>query len=54
MSDANLLIFGCAVSFVALAGFYLYLREAFMRGDVPNEAEREPVAGLKTHVEMRP
>jgi hypothetical protein len=27
MSDGNLLIFGCAVLFVALAGAYVFLRE---------------------------
>jgi hypothetical protein len=29
MSEINLLIFGCAVSFIAVAGAYLYLREGF-------------------------
>ena len=29
MNDGNLLVFGCAVSFIALAGAYVYLRERF-------------------------
>jgi hypothetical protein len=29
MSDANLLVAGCVVSFIALAGFYVYLRQCF-------------------------
>lgn len=29
MSDANLLAFGCVVSFIALSGAYIYMRECF-------------------------
>jgi hypothetical protein len=29
MSDVNLLVFGCAVSMIAAAGIYLYVRERF-------------------------
>jgi hypothetical protein len=29
MSDANLLAFGCCVTFVAVAGVYVYLRECW-------------------------
>jgi hypothetical protein len=29
MSDANLLAFGCAVTFIAVAGVYVYLRECW-------------------------
>jgi hypothetical protein len=29
MSDVNLLMFGCAVSMIAAAGIYVYLRERF-------------------------
>jgi hypothetical protein len=39
MSDVNLLIFGCVVSFIAVAGAYLYLREAFTAEGNPNESE---------------
>ena len=30
MNDADLLVFGCAVSFIALAGCYVFLRERYM------------------------
>jgi hypothetical protein len=33
MSDANLMAFGGAVSFIALAGAYAYLRECFTAGE---------------------
>ncbi len=29
MSDASLLMFGCGVLFIALAGAYVYLRERY-------------------------
>lgn len=29
MHDLHLLVFGCAVSFIALAGAYVYIRERF-------------------------
>ena len=29
MTDPNLLIFGCIVSFIACAGAYVYIREVF-------------------------
>jgi hypothetical protein len=29
MTDGDLLVFGCAVSFITLAGVYVYLRERF-------------------------
>ena len=31
MSELNLLLCGCVVSFIALGGAYVYLREAFER-----------------------
>ena len=33
MSDLTLLIFGAAVTFIALAGAYVYLRESFMAAE---------------------
>jgi len=50
MNDGNLLIFGCAVSFVALAGVYLFLREAYSRGQKPGERDADARAELKTGV----
>ena len=32
MNEANLLAFGCAVTFVAAAGAYVYIRESFLAG----------------------
>ena len=31
MSEATLLIFGCAVTFIAVAGAYLVIRESYTR-----------------------
>ena len=39
MSDANLLVFGCAVSMIAAAGIYVYLRERF----TADQRQAEPV-----------
>ncbi len=39
MSDIDLLLFGCAISFIALAGFYVYARERFVYSE---DARREP------------
>ena len=44
MSDGDLLVIGCAVSFIALAGAYVYIRERFEAG--PRERRgvvRDPV-----------
>jgi hypothetical protein len=38
MTDLNLLLFGCVVSFIAAAGAYIYLRECFTEGEPPREA----------------
>jgi hypothetical protein len=35
MSDGNLFAFGCVVSFIALAGFYVYARERFTQNAEP-------------------
>ena len=47
MSDLNLLVCGCAVSFIAVGGAYVYLREAFER------AERSPEAPEGTEQKKR-
>lgn len=36
MSDANLLSFGCVVTFIMIAGIYVYLRES---ADASDESE---------------
>jgi hypothetical protein len=46
MSDVNLLVFGCAVSFIASAGAYAYIRERFTSSEQPERvelAETKPV-----------
>ena len=50
MSDASLLIYGCAVSFIAAAGFYVYIRECFTEAEAPvrkREADQAEVARKK-------
>ena len=42
MSDANLLAFGCAVSFIAVAGAYVYLRECWEAEEPPSKPETRP------------
>ena len=46
MSDINLLLFGCVVSFIAVAGAYVYLRECFTAQEQPSDRHaqsRDPV-----------
>jgi hypothetical protein len=48
MTDQALLVFGVGVSFIVLAGMYVFLRERFERG--PQEALRpsaQPQAELR-------
>lgn len=35
MSDLNLLVFGCVVTFIGVAGAYAYVRESFLAGAEP-------------------
>ena len=42
MSDANLLAFGCAVTFIAVAGVYVYLRESFTAEEPPRKPQARP------------
>jgi hypothetical protein len=48
VSDINLLLFGCVVSFVAIGGAYVYLRECFTQ-EPPrkSEARHEEVVPVK-------
>ncbi len=39
MTDLDLLIFGCVVSFIAWAGMYIYVREIFTRGETKEDRE---------------
>lgn len=40
MSDVDLLVFGCAVSFIVLAGSYVYLRERYLEGPAEKTQRR--------------
>jgi hypothetical protein len=42
VSDVNLLVFGCVVSFVAVAGAYVYLRECWTAQEPPANPEERP------------
>lgn len=48
MSDGSLLVFGCGVSFVALAGIYVFLRERWSAHAEAREGEKTqaPAAAL--------
>ena len=37
MTDANLLVFGCLVTFIAVAGAYVYIRESLTVEERPAE-----------------
>ena len=39
MSDVNLLGIGCAVTFIAVAGAYVYIRECYMAEERKAEVE---------------
>ena len=47
MNDANLLVFGCAVSFIALAGAYVFIRERFTEGQRQPEPVESRLRDLK-------
>lgn len=40
MTDANLLVFGCTVTFIACAGAYVYIRSCFTDAYEGSEASR--------------
>jgi hypothetical protein len=42
MSDVNLLVFGCVVSFIAGAGAYVYLRECWTAEEPSSKLEERP------------
>ena len=43
MSEVNLLVFGCGVSFIALGGFYVFLLGSFTADDSATEPETRPI-----------
>ena len=51
MSDVNLLVFGCVVSFIGVAGAYVYVRESFMAAEEsPRESEPRSAKAVKQEV----
>jgi len=47
MNDLSLLIFGCGVSFIAVAGAYVYLREAYEKHEREIAVEARPSPAKK-------
>ncbi len=43
MTDLDILLFGCAVSFIAAAGAYVFLRERYMASERQEERRRAVV-----------
>jgi hypothetical protein len=43
MSESSLLAFGCCVTFVAVAGVYVYLRECWTAEEQSRKPEERPV-----------
>ena len=41
MNDIDLLIFGCAITFIAAAGAYVYIRERFVYSSPKEETEKQ-------------
>jgi hypothetical protein len=50
MSDANLLVFGCVVSFVAVAGIYVYLQERFDAAEAKSQADLRRAHTVKSEL----
>jgi hypothetical protein len=50
MSDTNLLAFGCAVSFIAVAGVYVYLRECWTAEEPPRKPEARPAEAVPANL----
>jgi hypothetical protein len=42
MTDVNLLVFGCVVSFIVVAGAYVYFRECITAEERPGKPEARP------------
>jgi hypothetical protein len=49
MSEINLLLFGCVVSFIAAAGAYVFMRERFTAGEVEEHAPEASIADGQPH-----
>jgi hypothetical protein len=47
MSDLTLLIFGCVVTFIAVAGFYVYIDECYRESERPEETTEGQADAVK-------
>lgn len=47
MSDSTLLVFGCTVSFIVVAGAYVYLRERFTGEVRPAKSRTSPAKAAR-------
>jgi len=47
MSDLNLLVFGCFVTFIGVAGAYVYIRESFLAGVERRESNLRDADAVK-------
>ena len=50
MSDISLLLFGCVVSFIAVAGAYVYLRECLAAEEQPMKLEARSEESVTTNL----
>ena len=50
MSDVNLLVFGCVVSFIAVAGAYVYIRECWTAEESPKNPEERPAKVVRANL----
>ena len=49
MSEVNLLAFGCVVTFIGVAGAYVYIRESFTAGEERSRESRSRNADVVEH-----
>jgi hypothetical protein len=47
VTEVDLLIFGCMVTFIAVAGFYAYIDECYRESERPEEATERQEDGAK-------
>ncbi len=50
MSDINLLLFGCVVSFIAVSGAYVYFRECITVEERPEKLAARPEKDVKANL----
>jgi hypothetical protein len=53
MTDVDLLVFGCTVSFIAVAGAYVALRERYLAHENAEEEQEPATAPVPVRVRNR-